>query len=276
MPSEPSTPLSLSIAGISLTLDFTGCGQAIRERVTQRYINFIIAPQTTTLVIHCQEEQGPLFIPFAEDRIMRITAVMSAQRLDFCSHFESGWWDRKTGDGWLTLRPQGDPENFLRVLYAWLCLERGWLMVHACGIVHKGKGYVFFGESGAGKTTVASLSSGDTVLSDDMVIIEHGEGCYRVHGVPFRGLLPYAPRSNFSANLYGLFTLEKTHEHYLTQLEKGKAVAKLAANVPFVMADITSVRRVLALCRDLVEVIPVKTLHFRRDSGFWRIIDEAI
>ncbi len=58
------------------------------------------------------------------------------------------------------MRPGGNPENYLRVIYAWRCLEQGALLVHASGVIRRGRGFVFFGPSGSGKTTSARLSPG--------------------------------------------------------------------------------------------------------------------
>ena len=76
------------------------------------------------------------------------------------------------GCGHLLLRPQAQPENFLRVAFAHLALAHGGLLLHASGLIHHGHGYVFFGHSGAGKSTVAGFAPvGSTLLSDDLVLL---------------------------------------------------------------------------------------------------------
>jgi hypothetical protein len=132
---------------------------------------------------------------------------------------------------------------------------------------------VFFGPSGSGKTTTARLSSAHTILSDDLVIIKKVAHQYRVFGVPFRGDLPEAPRTNASAELRGLFAIVKDTRHFLAPLALPEAVARLAQCVPFVMAQPETARRVTDICADLAARVPVRALHFRRDDGFWEIID---
>ena len=112
-------------------------------------------------------EPGPLFVP-VEPGPWKIITRQAGGRLEFASHFEQGWVELAAGRGELTLRPNGDPENFLRVWYAWRSLGDGALLLHACGMARGGGGYVFFGPSGSGKTTTArlSLAAGATVLSE--------------------------------------------------------------------------------------------------------------
>jgi hypothetical protein len=179
------------------------------------------------------------------------------------------------GRGELTLRPQGDPENFLRVWYAWRCLDEGALLLHASGAVRGGRGYVFFGPSGSGKTTTArlSLEAGCTVLSDDLVILKKQVGVWHACGVPFRGELPEAPRTNLAAPARGIFILVKHPEHGTTPAPFPEALARLAACVPFVMSRPLGAQAVTAICADLAGSVPVRYLRFRRDPGFWRVID---
>ncbi len=63
--------------------------------------------------------------------------------------------------------------------------------VHACGIVDvTGDGYLFVGQSGAGKTTMARLweqEPGTTILSDDRIILRREKGRIWMYGTPWHG-----------------------------------------------------------------------------------------
>src|SRR5262249_20236905 len=71
-----------------------------------------------------------------------------------------------------TVDPLEYPLDELLVIH-YLARERG-LEVHACGVRDAdGRGYLFAGQSGAGKSTIARLWLGEpaaTILSDDRVI----------------------------------------------------------------------------------------------------------
>jgi hypothetical protein len=242
-------------------------------RIAEHYAEFNVPIQMAEFSIHIQVKPGPEYLPLNVEKTWRIQTTESDGRIEFESFFEKGWADRTTGQGELTLRAQGDPENFLRVLYAWLCLKEHGLLLHACGVISQGRGYVFFGPSGSGKTTTANLSLDRTVLSDDLVIIKKHNGTYRLYGVPFRGDLIEAPRNNASAELRGLFTLVKDTGHFTAPLALQEAIARLASCVPFVMAQPSAARRVSEICIDLASQVRVQALHFSRNSDFWEVID---
>ncbi len=269
------TALTLSIADWRVSLLLDECDAATRAHIAERYAAFVVPFDSDALAVRVRSEAGALFIPFQEHGVWQIRTTLQNGVIQFESHAEKGWMDRAAGRGELILRPTGNIENYLRVLYAWLALDHDSLLLHACGIVRDGKGYVFFGPSGSGKTTTATLSAAHTILSDDLVIIKKVAGTYHACGVPFRGDWPEAPRTNASAELRGLFTLVKDTQHYLAPLALPDAVAQLVRCVPFVMAQPENARRVTDICFDLATCVPVRALHFRRDDGFWSVIDQA-
>ena len=265
--------ITISIADIPVTLVLDDCDDTSRAWIIDRYAAFTVFDRLPRVSIRVRVEKGPLYIPIGTAATYQIRTTVHDGRIDFTSYYEIGWMDRTTGQAEIVMRPGGSTENFLRVLYAWLGLEQNMLVLHACGVISKGRGFVFFGPSGSGKTTVARLSSDRTVLSDDIVIIREVAGVYRVYGVPFRGDFPEAPRTNASADLLGLSILVKSAEHRLVPVVAPEAVARLSACVPFVMTHHANVQRVMDICRDLVARVPVRALHFRRDAEFWRILD---
>lgn len=282
IPMDSSETLTLRIADLPVSLVLADLNAATRAQMLERYAAFRVPPQSAAVTIRVCVEPGAAYIPLNHAPTWQIRTAVRDGRIEFMSHFEMGWIERAVGQGALVLRPQGDPENFLRVLYAWLCLDHDALLLHACGVVRQGRGpsttlragYVFFGPSGSGKTTTARLSLDQIVLSDDMVIIQkHGAGL-RVCGVPFRGDLPAAPRTNGSADLRGIFTLVKDTQHSVAPLATAEAVARLAACVPFVMTQPANAQRVTQICAEIAARVPVRALHFRRDAGFWSVIDE--
>ncbi len=266
--------LNLSIADIPVTLRLNNLDEPMRARLLERYAPFVAAAPSKAISIDVQVEPGPEYIQFESAETWQIKNTVQAGRLEFESYMEKGWVDLTAGYGALTLRPKGDTENFLRVLYARQCLDHGALLLHASGVIRQGKGYVFFGPSGSGKTTISELSLDHTVLSDDLVIVKKCGRTCRVYGVPFRGDLPEAPRTNAEADLRGLFMLVKADEHRLAPVSAPEAVARLAACVPFVMSQPANAGRVAELCADMVASAPVFALHFRREAGFWSVIDE--
>ncbi len=265
--------LTVRIAGLTVTLDLVGCDDPARARIFERYKNFLVPMQSAAPTIRIRVEQGPDYLPFPSSREWQIRTTSDKGHIEFESHFEKGWVDYSAGEGALVMRERGDPENFLRVLFAWLCLDQQGLLIHASGVISQGKGYVFMGASGSGKTTAARLSLHRTVLSDDMVIVKKEGERFYLYGVPFQGDFPEAQRTNASAELHRIFALAKDSDHFVSPLGVAEAVARLTACVPFVMSQPANAQKVIHICEELGKQVPIRELHFRPDARFWEVID---
>jgi hypothetical protein len=76
------------------------------------------------------------------------------------------------------------------LMLCYLAQGRG-LMVHACGIEHEGKGYLFAGNSGHGKSTMAELWQEDArILTDERLILRLQNDEIWMYGTPWRGDFP--------------------------------------------------------------------------------------
>ena len=89
--------------------------------------------------------------------------------------------------------------------------------VHACGIVDSlGRGHLFVGQSGAGKSTMARLwenEPGITVLSDDRIILRKMENTIWMYGTPWHGEAELAsPRG---APVTAIYFLQKGQKNEL-------------------------------------------------------------
>ena len=115
------------------------------------------------------------------------------------------------------------------VLMRHLLATHGGLLVHAAGLEVNGKGYLFLGDSGAGKSTIAGffedrLGEG-RVFSDDRIILRYLQGKWWVFGSPWHGTLPRALHGG--VELGGLCFIEQTTEHKIRELTRTEALAKL-------------------------------------------------
>jgi hypothetical protein len=140
--------------------------------------------------------------------------------------------------------------------------------VHACGVEGPdGRGYLFVGHSGAGKTTMARLweTAGVTrILSDDRIILRRLEGQIWMYGTPWHGEAQLASAAR--APLSRIFLLEQRPGNGLVPLARPAAVARLMA-CSFVPFDNPSgLDFALAFYQNLTEVIPCCELEFAPDS----------
>jgi len=167
--------------------------------------------------------------------------------------------------------PLEDLDYAVRVAYALLAFQAGGVMLHAAGIVRQGCAYLFTGHSGSGKTTVSRLSSQDTVLNDDLVILLPDGESWRVFGTPFWNPSQVAPHPQ-DAPLGGLYRLVQATEVKIETLREAQAIAELVANVPVIPQDPGRLADLLGRLAAIHRVVPLKYLHFTMDASFWNLI----
>jgi hypothetical protein len=164
-------------------------------------------------------------------------------------------------------------ENVLRFLCACTILDRGGLLVHGAGIVRGGRAHVFFGHSGAGKTTVTALSPRDLVLSDDITVVLPAGDRFVACGHPFGMAHHRVPDTTDSFPIAGLYRLLQSREVRLEPLDRGRGLGDLASCLPFVMQDAASAARALDIAAALLRTVPSWRLSFRKDDAFWGAIE---
>lgn len=263
--------IAITIADFTIELHTTSAELA--NRLRERYADFLDSIQRPILTIELSLVADALYIPPRPGRWI-IESNYEESRLTYRSYTEQGHVDWQTNHGFLEMRPDAHVENFLRVIFAWLCLKHQGLLLHGAGLVRNQQGYVFFGPSGAGKTTTTRLSAPVAdILSDDLVILRPRNGHCQLYGVPFRGELSEAPRANQQAPLKGIFRLRQDTAHFLQPLSTTVATAELVASSPFVVRELKLSQQLITVCKNIVQTVPIQELHFRRDNGFWQVID---
>ena len=107
----------------------------------------------------------------------------------------------------------------------------GGLVAHACGVGVDGKGVLFCGVSGTGKTTTARLwkkhRPDAPILSDDRVLVRWRRGRFWVWGTPWHGTGRFASPQGFP--LRAIFFLTHNRRNTLTTLDQPTAAARLLA-----------------------------------------------
>ncbi len=148
--------------------------------------------------------------------------------------------------------------------------------LHGVGIVHEGRGYLFVGQSGAGKTTTARLWLAEmpslTILSDDRIIVREAGGELRMYGTPWHGEAKVCAAQD--APLEAVYLLEQAPKSEVREIDESGAVARLFAcsfppfyrqeSLAFTIAFLEKIVsrklvRVLAFVPDVSAVIAVTT-----------------
>ena len=95
---------------------------------------------------------------------------IAAHRCDF-----EGFWDAARREARCQYTDSiASLSSFLRVVSSFALLERGGVLLHASSVASNGRGFVFAGPSGAGKTTLARLGAPRPVLSDEVAALRPG------------------------------------------------------------------------------------------------------
>lgn len=267
-----SNSLKIAIAGITVKLICND--ETIVKVLLERYRDFLSdgQPQLKASVLIKGNQRSSSLLDTAvkfEHKILQFTA----------SGYQ-GYVDVDAGRAQLevsSLQPAEEIEYFLRIIYALLAFENRGLLFHAAGIVRANRAYLFFGHSGAGKTTAARVSTGCLVLNDDLVLLLPEEDCggaktgWVASGTPFWNPSQVKP-SRQGAPAAGLFRLVQDKRVFVEPMRKGHALAELIANVPVIPDDPDRNDDLIVRCLELLEAIPAYRLHFLPDNSFWDAI----
>jgi hypothetical protein len=170
--------------------------------------------------------------------------------------------------------PERAFENLVRVTVAWQAALRGGALVHAASAVRDGRAYLFFGGTGAGKSTLAASSRRAQVVSDDLSLVLPGPaGSLRLVGSPFRGTFTGGPPIVGSFPVAAALGVMRSEEARVEEVPRSLAFAGLLANHP-VVAEFFPQRT--GLMEDLEKAfsgVAMARLHFRPDDSFWDAIE---
>jgi hypothetical protein len=154
--------------------------------------------------------------------------------------YKSAWFDRSFENGELLLSrkffregaamyPLEYPLDELLMIHRLACGVG--LEVHAVGIVDEdGRGHLFLGHSGAGKSTTARLwwsRPGVRILSDDRIVLRFRDGELWMYGTPWHGDAGIS--SAQSALVTNIYFLEQFARNQIVEMAPGVAAAELFA-----------------------------------------------
>lgn len=145
--------------------------------------------------------------------------------------------------------------------------------LHSCGVVDAaGRGLLFAGHSGHGKTTTARLwhgRPGVTVLSDDRIVLRpEGDGI-RMYGTPWHGEAGIAePRSS---RLDLITILQHGDANQLLDMAPAEAVAELMARAFLPFHDRAALENAAAFLGEVTVRVPCRRFPFlpRPESVDW-------
>ncbi|HEX8169048.1 MAG TPA: hypothetical protein VF824_00745 [Thermoanaerobaculia bacterium] len=175
----------------------------------------------------------------------------------------------------LALNPLDYPLD--EVLVANLLARRGaGVELHSCGIVDReGRGHLFVGVSGAGKSTTAGLWEGEAaaVVSDDRVIVREERGAMWMYGTPWHGEAALSLPDGVP--LAGVYLLTQASAHALVELPRAAAVARLFGCTFPLFYDAPALDFTVSFLERICDAVPVRELRFARDRGAVELVRSA-
>jgi hypothetical protein len=159
--------------------------------------------------------------------------------------------------------PLGYPLN--QVLMILLLSRRKGIMLHACGIDDRGYGYLFLGNSGHGKSTVARIWSENQakVLNDDRIIVRQKNGELLMYGTPWHG--DFKEVSSAGLPIRKLFFLRHGEKNSAVPKKGKEAVLMLLTRCFPPIWDKKGMEYTMDLCHRLVDKIPCYEFSFEPD-----------
>lgn len=282
---EPFGSAVLDLAIGRLAVRIEGLSGPQRDRLGTRFMPFVGAPAGAAasplrLLLTRAERDRFLALPAGTAERYRMGRRATERGRDWWSYEFAGRVRPHERAAELALVTAEGPvferglENFLRLLTASYILQEGGLLLHAATVVRDGRAYVFFGPSGAGKTTVTRLSPDDIVLSDDMTLVLPTGGRFEAVGIPFGMAHHHVPDTREAFPIAGLHRLVQSPAVERSPLKGAPALAELATCLPYVCEDRDEASLSLAIAGRLLESVPAWRLFFRKDDSFWNVIQE--
>lgn len=170
--------------------------------------------------------------------------------------------------------------NFLMMIYTFATAERGTLMVHASVIRYEGRGYLFLGKSGTGKSTHTRLwlkyIEGSRLLNDDnpVVAFDPKKGEATVYGTPWSGKTPCY--LNESVPVGAFVRLEQAPANAISRLTATHAFAALLPSCSCLKQDAAIYKGIIDTVTRIATRIPVCHLKCLPDEAAARLSMQTV
>ena len=161
--------------------------------------------------------------------------------------------------------PLGYPLNQILMIIL-LSLHKG-VLLHACGVEDVGCGYLFLGNSGHGKSTMARLWSENhaAVLNDDRIIVREKDGDLWMYGTPWHG--DFDELSLKGLPIRKIFFLRHSEKNSAVPRKGAEAVSMLVTRSFPPLWDQKGMEFTLGFIDELTREVPCYELGFLPDEG---------
>jgi hypothetical protein len=239
----------------------------------------------------CSEEIAELLaeFPYKKDKPIYVQPVgvqKEHERTGGLLFLEQG---RKAGKFlWLELLADwGVTLELLNLLlflaYAMVVSEHDGFFLHSSGVAKRDRCYLFTGFPKSGKTTVANLARGFTVLADDGIPVRRGGSDFWASSTPWNSMYPPWDGSFGEivedVKIEKVFFLNRGSGVSFKKLTPAESVARLIRHViPRLVwlnyYDAKEARKAFELCSQFCRVVPCYDMYFTLKEDFWGEINK--
>jgi len=170
--------------------------------------------------------------------------------------------------------------NFLQVnLINYLSRFKKGIFIHGLGIKQKsrGRGLLFTGKTGSGKTTFAKIVSKGTdiaILNDDRIIVRKLRGKYHIFSNPWYGFYSGSlVKKENPAVLKKVFFIYPSPVNKISALNKKSIFEMLLVNVFHPFWEKEDFKYTVGVCEDLVSTIPAVKFGFVNNKKVFDYLD---
>ena len=166
---------------------------------------------------------------------------------------------------------------FLMQTYYPLALKKKMIFLHSSAVEYMGRGLIFIGPSGIGKTTQAELWNkyqNAMIINGDAMLIQETEDAFLGWGTPWHGSSPYC--ENTSVPVHAMIVLKQTPENSIRELTGFEKVSEVSNSVFYPRWLENGMELCLETLDHLLSKIPVYELSCRPDEDAVRLVEETV
>ncbi|MBS0009971.1 MAG: hypothetical protein KFF49_01080 [Bacteroidales bacterium] len=178
-------------------------------------------------------------------------------------------WDIIIDTPGTTVDPMCYPIDGLLLYY--LTALNGDIFIHGSGVNHKGRGCLFTGRSGKGKSTIARIfrEQGAEVVHDDRLILRQENNRVFMYNTPV-----YEGDIFKKSELSAIYVIDHGSLNMISRMGQSDAVTAVMSNCIQHHWDTGLISRLTGAILKMVSQLKVKTLHFVPDGTLVSFIEE--